>query len=134
MDMITTENVSPQSLNEIFDAAFMDCVLDENGHLTVQGKYTYYVLLESGNKFIRLLLHIRPREGASVETCRHYCERVNAEMIVLRLAPVNGNESIGMEWHVSLTGGITPKHLVLCFKEYDELIQDALQRGAEGVF
>ncbi len=134
MVMVTTETATLQSLRELFEAAFFDCEIDQDGELAVEGKYRYYIQLDEARRFVRFYFQVRPGDDASAEVCSQYCETVNREMIVMRLSPVNDNQVICMDWYLSLAGDVTPKHLVQCFKEYDALVQDALQRGMGSVF
>lgn len=134
MEMITPDNVTPQLLKEIFDAAYIECELDGEASLAVQGAYRYFLNLDEAKRFIRFVMALRTRNDLSAEACSRYCERVNSEMVVLRLTPVRDNQAVAFDWYVSLAGGVTPKHLVLSSKDYDVLVQDALSRDDGTVF
>ena len=114
-ELITPENLSTPMLKALFDSAFMETHLDQEGNLKVKD---------------RVNLHIRPREDririyaifgfkptAPLERRLEFVNRVNQEFIIARATAVDG-DILAFDYDIPVAGGITKKAVILLVKRF----------------
>ena len=129
METMDQDNKLLHSVKEIFDNAFIECSIDDK-QLVVLGQYRYRLEI-ANDKYIRLSITFGTGDGVGSSDCSMVCERVNREMIVLRLFPTKDYGAVVMDWYLPILGELNPKIVVLGFREFDSLVLDAIERAKE---
>lgn len=123
-DLITPENVSVQSLQAIFDAAFIDYEIDSEGDLYVRDKVSAYVFPSAEKKKIRFLTIYRFNESVSEDQQTACANRINREYIMARAYSKNGR--LSFDYDLMIDGGISRKVFILAFKRFCSIPQAAV--------
>ncbi len=125
--LITPENLSMDLLEEVFDAAYMESSIDEDGDLKVLDACTVYLRPDLERKERIRLLAIFAFEEASTMADRLICvNNINNEYIVVT-ASASDNGLLIFRYDLMLAGGMTKKALVLSVKRFASIPKDAIQ-------
>lgn len=130
--LITSDEVSIELLKKLFEDAYFETSIDKDGDLMIKGRYRCYVELPDSRRFIRFYAIFKPSDQASHSALINYANRINMELIVLRMYATE--KSIGFDQYVWLEGGVTKKNVVMAFKIFNDLVQDAINRDKEDLF
>lgn len=123
-ELITPENLSTSLLKEVFDQAFMEAVLDNEGHLKVVDRVKTHIRPREDRIYVFAVFGFKP--GTPMERRLEFVNRVNQEYIIVR-ATSNDNNLLLFDHDIPVAGGITKKALVLRVKRFCSIPQSAIQ-------
>ncbi|MCP3887486.1 MAG: YbjN domain-containing protein [Desulfobulbaceae bacterium] len=124
-ELITSENLSPELLKSIFDAAFMESTTDEDGEVLVKESVTVRVKANMEQKNRIRLYCIFSFEENSTQLARLECvNRITGDYAMLK-ASVHDNLLI-IAYDMWIAGGITKKNLVTGLKFFATIPHDAI--------
>ncbi|MDZ7268380.1 MAG: YbjN domain-containing protein [candidate division KSB1 bacterium] len=114
-DLVTPENLSTELLKSMFDAAFMETSIDEDGDLQVRDGIGCYVFAREDR--IRLMTLFRSKEGASRQELLEFANRVNDEYVIVRVT-ISNKGTVSFDYDIPVKGGITKQAVVLATKRF----------------
>lgn len=123
-EIITPENLSPQSLKAVFDSAYMDTTLDAEGNLKIKDRVTLHVRPREDRIRIFALFGFKP--SASQHQRLEFVNKVNMEYIIVR-ATTGDNDTLFFDYDIPVAGGITKKAIVLLVKRFCSIPHAAVQ-------
>jgi len=130
--ILQTDNVTTQKLKDLFEQAFYTVtsqkdifVVQEQGH-----RANKWAVQVSNNKQIKFSALFTGKE-APIESKLNFCNRINQDMNTLRTSATD--QFILMDWYIPLDGGILEKTVILSFKYFQILVDDAIGRDQEGL-
>jgi len=132
-ELITPENLSTELLKTIFEAAYMDVEIDEDGDLKVREECTVYIQPNKKYKNRIGLLCIFGFKNSSTDTEQFECiNRINKKFIIVR-AYATDKGNLYFEYDFLLEGGITRKTLVLGIKRFASIPRVAIKEFGDGI-
>lgn len=132
-NMITAENLSVEMLKEIFEAAFMDATIDEDGDLLVKEACKVFVRpdLERKNS-IRFFTLFGFNDSASKMDRFECANKINNEYLMVT-ACATDNCGLIFRYDLAIEGGIPKKGLVLAFKRFASIPHAAAADHGQGL-
>lgn len=132
-DIILPENLSKEMLLSLFQAAYMDVSLDEDGDLVVKDTYRQFVFLDNDEKrYVQLVSMFRSNPDATLEAKLAYANRVNDEIVFVR-ASVTDKGGFCFDYYIPIQGGITKSAIVFALRRFASALKTALGRDTENV-
>lgn len=121
--LLTPDTVSMSILTDIFESAYVDARIDEDGDLELQDGYRAYARLEANNGRLWIWTRFRFRdEVGTVERIR-FANTINNKLIVVR-ACVTDSGHLMFDDYVILEGGLPPKTLVKAVRRFFLALRD----------
>jgi hypothetical protein len=114
-DLLTPDTVSVQSLKAIFDAAFMDTRLDEDGDLYVKEEVGCHLFLSKSRERIHLVSMFRANDESSTAEKLIFVNRFNDSVAVAR-AYMAENGGLRFDYYIPVAGGISKPAVVKATK------------------
>lgn len=131
-DLITSENLSPELIKSVFDAAFMDATLGEDGMIIVQDDIRVRVRPDIERKDrIRFMSIFGFKENSKPISRLECVNRINNEYIMIR-ASVH-DELLVFDYDFYIVGGITKKALVMALKRFATIPRGAVAEHGQGI-
>ena len=132
-ELITPENLSTELLKTIFEAAYMNVEIDEDGDLKVREECTVYVRPNKKLKDRISLLSMYGFKDSSTDVERFECaNHINKRIIIVR-AYATDKGNLYFEYDFLLEGGLTKKSLVLGIKRFASIPRVAVKEFGEGI-
>jgi hypothetical protein len=126
-ELITPRELSRESLQALFDAAYLDYRLDDDGDVLVRDGYPCYVLLpDGGESKIRLLAFSDAGAYLPQEEKCALANRINDRYLFIR-ACVNERGHFEFDYTLLTRGGLTRKHLVGAVRLFQSLVDGAVR-------
>lgn len=123
IDLISEDNITVQTLREVFEAALFDTHLDSDGDLVVKDGYKI-IVTPHGSRFIRFLTMFRLKEDCGRDSRLELANRINDSLILVR-ASVNADRILILDYYLPVMGGgISRKGLVMSFRAFSGLVAD----------
>jgi hypothetical protein len=123
-DLITSDNVSPELVKSVFDAAFMDATIDSDGDVLVKDAVRVFVRMPEKKDRLRLFCLFGFKSNAS-QTAQLQCVNlINAEYIMICASAQNSK--LVFRYDLLIGSGITKKTLVHAVKRFAMIPQEAV--------
>ena len=126
-DLLTSENVTVEALKQLYDDAYMETKIDEDGDLTVREGFLCLITITEAKEQVRLSTYFAFKEDADHIAKVEMCNRINDGIVTVRAA-VTERGSLVMDQYVPINGGITRRCLVLATKYFLNVARAALQQ------
>ncbi|QXD14111.1 YbjN domain-containing protein [Rhodocaloribacter litoris] len=132
-DLITSDNLSVDTLRATFEAAYMDVSLSESGHLRIRDACIVLVIpdMERRNR-IRLMSVFGFKDGTSPIDRLQCVNRINDEYIMVCASTTNDGLLL-FRYDLMLDGGLPRKALVLAVKRFASIPHGAIQEHGAGI-
>jgi len=131
-DLVYPENVTKEGLRDLFVAAYMDATLDEDGDVLVKESYRSYLVPSQDAAWIRLYSPFKGSESATLEDKLAYCNKINADMIIVRTYVTDKGGFI-FEEYLPVEGGITKRAIVLAVRRFHRMLESAIRADDKNV-
>ena len=116
-DVLAPKDINPPTLKKLFDEAYLDTAVDNDGDLRVEedGVGCYVLPINDGHR-IKLLTVWQARRGCTPAKRLEFANRVNDSIISVRVS-VN-EDLIFFDYYIPVEGGITKKAVILATKHF----------------
>ncbi|MBC7256982.1 MAG: YbjN domain-containing protein [Chloroflexi bacterium] len=131
-ELVYPQDISKEALLAIYQTAYMDAEIDDDGDILIREDYRHFVFPEEDGRAIHLATFFRSREGAPVEEKLAYANRVNDELVLIR-ASYTERGAFCFDYYIPVQGGITKQAIVLATRRYIALLRSALARDDQNV-
>lgn len=113
--MIPADQVSSTKIKEIFDNAFMDTALTDDGDVRVtEGGIKIFVSVDTAKQLVRYLMLFGYKRGASTKDQLELANELNKNIVFMR-AWTFGN-GIAFDYALPYDGGLPPKQVVSAYR------------------
>lgn len=129
-DLITPDNVSKELLLSLFDAAFMEASLDDDGDVVVRDECMCIVVPSKEKKKIRLLTIFRFSPSTTEVQQLAAVNEINKGYVIVK-ATVGKGGRLFLEYDLALDGGVTRKAVVLLVKRFCSIPRAAIGEYAK---
>lgn len=124
-DLITSDNLSPELLKAVFDAAFMEAKLDDKGELIVEDAVKVRLIVNQERKDRIRFISLFGFKSDSSQLARLQCANlINAEYIMVCASAEE--DLLFFRYDLMVAGGVTKKALVMAVKRFATIPQDAV--------
>ena len=130
-DLITSENLTPELLKAMFDAAFMEAKLDDDGEVIVHDEVRVRVKVNMDRKDrIRFLTAFGFKSGSQPLARLQCVNQINAEYIMVCASAEE--DLLFFRYDLMVAGGVTKKAVVMAVKRFASIPREAvLHHGKE---
>lgn len=116
-DLIKPEDVSVDMLKELFDGAYMETRIDEDGDLHVKERIGCFILPSKTGSRLHMLSLFGANNSSSLDQRLQFANRVNAEMAIVR-ACVRKKGDFAFDAYIPVEGGIPARTIVMFTKTF----------------
>lgn len=122
------DQLSNEVLKSIFDAAFLEAQIDEDGDLFVKDTYKVWVHGMPEKDCFEFKCYIGIGEGHSRQQLLECCNNFNCSYLGLKVWTVPDNDGLGFAYQVLMKGGgrIEGKEIIRLFRYFQEVVRDSL--------
>ena len=131
-ELVYPENLTKDSLRDLFLAAYMDASFDDDGDVMIKEQYRSYLIPSSDSAWVRLYSPFKSAEAATMEDKLAYCNKVNADLIIVR-AYVTDKGGFVFEEYLPIEGGITKRAIVLAVRRFHRMLDAAVRADEKNV-
>ena len=126
------EEVTMQRVFELFEAAYVECEIDEHNDIKVvtDSGPRLFVSQDETNKLLRYLSFYRFREGTGELEKLRFVNALNDDVIFVRFSLGNG-DSLVADYYLPYGRGVVPFHIVNTAKLVGRVIITALRQHDE---
>ena len=129
-DLITPENVSNELLRDLFESAYADFTVDEDGDIYLHEQVDVYLSISNNKYYIQAWSSYLFKEDAAESDKLAAVNNINANYAIVK-SWVSNNVRIVFVHDFFIAGGITKKSLVLGIKRFASIPRDAVRDYAE---
>ncbi len=129
MKFLGEEEVTIEHLHEVFDAAYMECDLDDDSDLRIASDAgpRIFLSLHEGAKMLRLVTLYRLREEVTEVEKIRLVNTINADMVLVRFA-VSEGEMLVADYYLPYTRGISAFQIINTVKLMGRIVLSALRQ------
>jgi hypothetical protein len=131
-EILTPDQISVQSLKELFEAAFMDAAIEDDGRLIVRDKYRISFTWHDARERIRVSAHLRSKDNVDPTAKLRYVNYVNDQLSVVR-ACVTDQGTFFFDFYIPVVGGISRRAFVMAVRFFVDQVQAAIDIDKEDV-
>ncbi|RMD94459.1 MAG: YbjN domain-containing protein [Calditrichaeota bacterium] len=130
--LISKENLSKNLIKQIFEDAYYDVIVEDDGQLKIKDQYSYYVDVDKKGRFIAFWCNILLNEKSPLSKRYEFVNDINYNLIAIRVS--EHKKIFSFDHYLWVEGGVTKKNIVLAFKNFISLVDTALARGVDEIF
>jgi hypothetical protein len=131
-DLITSDNLSPELLKAVFDAAFMEAKLDDDGEIIVQDAVKVRLKVNQERKDRIRFVSLFGFKSDSSQLARLQCaNQINAEYIMVCASAEE--DLLFFRYDLMVAGGVTKKALVMAVKRFATIPQGAVAEHGKDI-
>lgn len=121
--------VSIERLYELFDGAYMECDLDEDGDLRVvtDSGPRIFLSLHEPNKLIRYMAFYKFREEAAEYDKLLFVNALNDDIVFIRFS-LNGADTLIADYYLPYARGSSPFHIINAAKLMGRVITSGIRQ------
>jgi len=131
-ELMHPEELSSDSLKELFDEAYMETSVDTEGVVLVKDKYSCFLRPDADSKMIAVYAVFGVNDGAQPVAKLEYVNRVNDEVKLIR-ASVMSDGRFFFDYYIPVDGGITKRAIVLALRRFFSCIEAAMAQDTGSV-
>lgn len=121
-DLLDKDNLSIRHAKSIFEAAYYECEIDEDGDLRIADDVVVLLMIR-GESILKFLTLFRFKEEADEYRALELEHRINHAMICVKAVASLTHRCLSISWFVNVEGGITPRNLVLTFRKFQKFVR-----------
>ncbi len=130
-DLITPDNVTIETIRDIYDAAFMEATLDEEKkQIRLREEVLARVFLSESKERLQLVAYYGVKEDAQRIDRLELVNRVNENYVLIR-AGIDEDGDLWFDYTVLLKGGVTKKAIVQATRVFLMLVPRAVNECDE---
>jgi hypothetical protein len=127
-DVMWPEKLSVRSLRDLFQTAYFETEIDDDGDLRIIDNGNTVVRPASSGRYVLFSAWLTLHKEAGAEDCLRFVNRINTSIRLLR---ASYHESDNSRWlvfdhEVPVHGGIAKRTIVATFKFFSELVTHAV--------
>lgn len=128
-EVILPEDINVELLKAVFDAAFMQTSIDQDGDLHVKdpGSIGCFVLPTKSRTRIHLLSLFKTKARATAQDRMAFAHRVNSQWDVVK-AIAKDNGGVAFEFDLWVEGGVTKRNVVWAVKQFISTVIDSIKK------
>ena len=125
--LIAEKDVSLASLQSVFESAFVENDVDEDGDLYIRTENStkIYVSLDERNKLVRFTALYGLREEASEAERVALANTLNDNIVFVRFSATTRN-SLVCDYYLPYNGAVSPLHIVTVTRLFNRIIASSL--------
>ena len=125
--LIAEKDVSLASLQSVFESAFVENAVDEDGDLYIRTENStkIYVSLDERNKLVRFTALYGLREEATEAERVALANTLNDNIVFVRFSATTRN-SLVCDYYLPYNGAVSPLHIVTVTRLFNRIIASSL--------
>ena len=121
-EMIQPETLSKSALQELFEAAYLNVTIDDDGDLIVKERYRSLVLPDQEGRWIQVVSLFGANPAASLADKLAFVNRVNDELVLIR-GYVTERGGFAFDAFIPVEGGIPKRSVVLAVRQFHHVLE-----------
>ena len=129
IEVLAEDQVSIESLQQLFKRAFFKASIDEDGDLVVQGEGPrVFVMLLADNKLIKFMCMYGLREDAPMADKLALVNRMNDDVILGRFCvPVERPDLLMADYYLGYEEGVSAYQVINAMRMFGRVVQGAIR-------
>ena len=130
-ELVTPDNVSAETLRDIYDQAYMDVTLDEeHGLIRIREELTARAHLSESRERVQLLAVYGLKDEAQRIDRLELVNRINENYVLIR-AGIDDDGDLWFDYYILVKGGLTKKAIVQATRAFLMLVPKAVNECDE---
>jgi len=126
VELITPENVTIDIIKEIYDAAMMECSIDDDrGYVRIQDDILARARIPENKERIQLGALYGVKEETQRVDRLEYCNRVNDQFVMIR-ASITEAGDLYFDYDITIKGGVTRKQIAQATRLFLKFVPKAV--------
>ena len=121
-ELLDKDNLSVRRAKTIFEGAFYECEIDEDGDLRITDDIVVLTMIRD-EPILKFLTLFRFKEEADEYRAMELEHRINDAVICIKAIAALSHRCLSISWFVNVEGGITPRNLVLTFRKFQKFVR-----------
>lgn len=131
-DLVKKENISQELLKSLFEQAFLDVHINEDGDLYIQDRWKIWIDIDESGRYIAYRMYFSINEDRSMQERLEYVNYVNNDLILINT--VAYKDYISFSYFLWIEGGVTVKNVVMAYRIFLSVVEQALAEDKNGIF
>ncbi len=131
-DLINKENLSQELLQSLFEQAFLDVRLNEDGDLYIQDRWKVWIDIDESGRYIAYRMYFALTEESTPEDRLDYVNSMNNDFILIKT--VAHKDYVSFSYFLWVEGGVTTKNIIMAFRIFLSVVEQALAEDKKGIF
>lgn len=134
-DVIDVNNVTPQIIATAFENAYMSVnkELSTGNAVVIDDILKIYLDLDPNKKYLTYSVTFGFQDGVSEAKKLELVNKLNAEVLMIAPRYSASKNNIWVKYDYWIEGGVTPKSLILCEKQFVSALKLMLQKDTEKI-
>ena len=125
--LVTTDNLTQDLLRSLYDGAFLETSLDDDGDLRVKDRISCWVMPSERKDRIKLLANFGFEKKATEIQRLTLVNAINAEYVVVRAVVAPLNDVLRIDYDILVEGGVTARAIVMGTKRFMAIAIEAIK-------
>ncbi|HEU6440236.1 MAG TPA: YbjN domain-containing protein [Terriglobales bacterium] len=131
-EFIYPEAITADALKLLFEEAYMEVAVDNDGDLIVKDNYRCYLRPDADGRLISIYAIFGASDGAVEADKLAYINRVNDQVKLIR-ASVSSNGKFFFDYYLTVEGGISKRTIVMSVRRFFSCLGSALREDSGNV-
>lgn len=131
--LIQPEEITVQSLSDIYDAALIDITVKDESYLKVKNMYEYFVDIDPKKRYITYSVSFSLNPDAKKEDVSELLNIINKDVALVKAYTNEDYSTITYFYYFWTDGGFTAKSLVGSLKLIDAALTLCVDKDTKGV-
>lgn len=131
--VIQPNEITPEYLAEIFDAALLEVTGVEEDYIKVKDVFEYYVDIDAAKRYVSFSASFAFKSGSKKADISEFLNRINTEVALVKAYTNDDFTAITYIYYFWTDGGFTAKSLAGSLKLVDAALNLCLDKDTRGV-
>jgi hypothetical protein len=131
-EILFPASVTVHELKRLFDGAFMDASIDDDGDLIIEDDYRCFLRPDLDGRLLAASAIFDASRHADEQAKMRFVNRVNDGLMMIR-ASLTSDGRLYFDYYIPIEGGITKKAVVLAVRRFLSYLAAAMEQDTDNV-
>jgi hypothetical protein len=131
-EILFPSDIDVSELQQLFEDAYMDASIDEDGDLTIEDEYRCFLRPDLDGRMLAAGAIFGARSSADERARLRFVNRVNDGLMMIR-ASLTSDGRFYFDYYIPVEGGITKKAVVVAVRRFLSYLAAAMDQDIEDV-
>lgn len=131
-EILFPASATVHELKRLFDGAFMDASIDDDGDLIIEDDYRCFLRPDLDGRFLAASAIFDASRHSDEQAKMRFVNRVNDGLMMIR-ASLTSDGRLYFDYYIPIEGGITRKAVVLAVRRFLSYLAAAMEQDTEDV-
>ena len=123
--LISSENLSQESIYQLFDNAYLD-IEKKDDAFKIKDNFVVWIDLDENRRYIKFSSYFKRGSNMNANDMATYLNKVNTEYIMVRAAA--SDQLVVLTYYLWVEKGVTARNVISTYKFFDSVLIDSALR------